>query len=105
MDKNWLKNYDTGVPAHLQPYPESTLLDALSEAARQQPEHVILYFKGASLTCRQLERLSNAFAAAVQSLGIRKGDRVALMILVKIRSIADGGNGPPAPRLAILSSI
>jgi long-chain acyl-CoA synthetase len=80
MDKNWLKNYDSGVPDHLQPYPESTLLDVVRNTARQRPGHPALFFKGACLTYGQLERRSNAFAAALQALGVQKGDRVAFMM-------------------------
>jgi long-chain acyl-CoA synthetase len=39
MEKDWLKHYDDGVPHTLEPYPEQTLLDMVSDAARQRPEH------------------------------------------------------------------
>ena len=80
MDKNWIKNYDNGVPDTLQPFPERTLVDFVSDAARQRPGHPALFFKGACLRYGQMERLSNAFAAGLQALGVKRGDRVAFMM-------------------------
>jgi long-chain acyl-CoA synthetase len=80
QESPWLKHYDEGVPASLIPYPNRTLLDYLAEAARQRPDHPALLFKGAQVTLRDLERLSDAFAAALVELGIRKGDRLALLL-------------------------
>jgi long-chain acyl-CoA synthetase len=76
----WLEHYDAEVPATLAPYPERSLLDYLSETARQWPGRPALLFKGAALTYAQLERLSDSFAAALVALGIRPGDRVALCL-------------------------
>ncbi len=80
MEKNWIKNYDSGVPHTLKPYPERTLVEVVSEAARQRPSHPALFFKGARLSYGQVDQLSNAFAAALVALGVQKGDRVALML-------------------------
>ncbi len=76
----WLKQYDDGVPHTLQPYPARTLIDLVSDTARQRPGHPALIFQGARLSYGQLERLSDAFAAALVALGVKKGDRVALML-------------------------
>jgi long-chain acyl-CoA synthetase len=76
----WLAHYDTGVPATLAPYPDRTLIDCLAEAARERPEQPALLFKGATLTYAELEGLSNAGAAALQSIGVKRGDRVALLL-------------------------
>jgi long-chain acyl-CoA synthetase len=80
MERMWLKHYDRGVPHTLQPYPERTLVDVVSEAAQQRPDHPALFFQGARLSCAEVERLSDALAAALVGLGIRKGDRVALVL-------------------------
>ena len=79
-DKPWFKSYDPGLPRTLEPYPDSTLLDVLADTVRQRPEHTALIFKGARISYRELERLSNAFAAALIAQGVKKGDRVALVI-------------------------
>jgi long-chain acyl-CoA synthetase len=76
----WLAHYDPGVPATLEPYPDRTLLDVLADAAREDPARPAILFKGATLTFRQLGELSDAFAAALTSLGVKRGDRVALVL-------------------------
>jgi long-chain acyl-CoA synthetase len=76
----WLKNYDEGVPYSLEPYPKQTLLDILSDTVRQRPNHPALIFKGRGLSYFELERLSDAFANALVALGVKKGDRVALLL-------------------------
>ena len=78
--KPWLDHYDRGVPHTLRPYPAHTLLDVVSETVRQRPDHYALLFQGAHLSYIELERLSDAFAAALVARGIQKGDRVALLL-------------------------
>jgi long-chain acyl-CoA synthetase len=76
----WLAHYDTGVPHTLAPYPARTLLDYLAEAARDHPQDPALLFKGSTMTFAELEQSSQAFAAALSSLGIKRGDRVGLLL-------------------------
>jgi long-chain acyl-CoA synthetase len=76
----WFKHYDEGVPRTLTPYPERTLLDYLSDASSERPDHPALLFKGSRITYGELERLSDTFATALAELGIKKGDRVAFLL-------------------------
>ncbi len=76
----WLAHYDKSVPHSLRPYPEKTLVDVVRETARDRPAHPALLFKGARLSYGDLDRQSDAFAAALASLDVRKGDRVALLL-------------------------
>jgi long-chain acyl-CoA synthetase len=80
LRRPWLSHYDEGVPETLAPYPERTLVDYLADAARERPNHPALLFKGATVTYAQLDRLSDACAAAFSSLGVARGDRVALLL-------------------------
>lgn len=80
VPRPWLDHYDEGVPATLEPYPELTLVDYLSASARDQPTHPVVLYKGGSMTASRLERLSNAFAAALVDMGVERGDRVALLL-------------------------
>ena len=76
----WLSHYDPGVPHSLEPYPNRTLVDYLADAARDHPDRPAILFKGATITYAQLDRLSDACAAAFASLGVARGDRVALLL-------------------------
>ena len=76
----WFKHYDRGVPYTLAPYPERTLIDVFSESASQRPKHRALLFQGKAVSYGELERLSTTFASALIGLGVKPGDRVALLL-------------------------
>jgi long-chain acyl-CoA synthetase len=76
----WLAHYDQGVPESLGPYPDRTLLDDLADAVAERPEAPALLFKGRAVSHGELDRRSDAFAAALAALGVAKGDRVALLL-------------------------
>ena len=79
-DKIWLKHYESNMPHTLRPYPERTLLDVMSDTVRARPQHTALIFKGTRLSYARLEQLTNAFGAALVAQGVKKGDRVALLL-------------------------
>ena len=78
--KPWLAHYDPDVRPTLAPYPDKTLIDYLDQLASEHPANAALLFKGATITYGELDRLSTAFAAALAALGVRKGDRVAIVL-------------------------
>jgi long-chain acyl-CoA synthetase len=78
--KPWLPHYDSDVKASLEPYPEKTLLDYLKSLASEHGDKPALLFKGATVSYAQLEAESDAFGAALAAMGIRMGDRVALLL-------------------------
>jgi long-chain acyl-CoA synthetase len=80
MAAPWLAHYDPDVPATLAPYPDRTLVDYLAAAASERPESAALLFKGATVTYGELDRLSDACAAAFAALGVTRGDRVGLLL-------------------------
>ncbi len=88
-DKPWIKHYDPGVPATLQPYPAQPLYQFLRDTAKRSPDavaalssaHLPLFGrKKAELTYRQLDDLSDALAVALGEMGVKKGDRVAIVM-------------------------
>ena len=78
--KPWLQQYDADVRPTLVPYPEATLIDYLDRLASEHPANAALLFKGATMTYGELSERSDAFAAALSQMGVRKGDRVALVL-------------------------
>ncbi len=76
----WQRHYDDGVPASLAPYPATTLVDVVAATARERPDHPAILFKGARTSYAALDRASDACAAAFATLGVRKGDRLALLL-------------------------
>jgi long-chain acyl-CoA synthetase len=88
-DKPWLKRYDPQVPHSLAPYPDHPLHQFLIEAAQQQGDAVATITSArlplagrvkATLDYRTLNAASDALAAALVDFGLRKGDRVALIM-------------------------
>jgi long-chain acyl-CoA synthetase len=84
-DAPWFRHYEEGVP-HTIPYPEKTLPETLDQTAERFPDRVALRFfldarlPAPALTYRQLQDATLRFATALFQLGVRKGDRVALML-------------------------
>ena len=87
MEKPWLKHYDEGVPATID-YPRIPLDQFLTDSAAKHPNHTAIIFGAAvgsrvmdaSLTYGQLDDLVNRFATSLQQKGVKKGDRVAIML-------------------------
>ena len=75
----WLQYYDREVPESL-PLPKQSLHDLLSNAAREFPDRPALIFFGQKIGYHELDRLSNRFAHALRRLGVKKGDRVAIVL-------------------------
>jgi long-chain acyl-CoA synthetase len=88
-DKPWLKHYDAGVSHSLAPYPEITLHQMLKEAAQKFPNNTALITSAriplmgrvaSKITYQELDQQTDALAAALVDLGLKKGDRVALVM-------------------------
>jgi long-chain acyl-CoA synthetase len=77
---SWFARYDPGVSTSVAPYPDKTLLDYLSDLGENHGHKPALLFKGTSMSYQTLESLSNACAAAFVELGVKRGDRVALLL-------------------------
>lgn len=75
----WLKNYEEGVPAHLS-YPQIPLPALWQETAASFSENISLIFGEKKFTYRELKRNVDALTTALFSLGVKKGDRVGLLL-------------------------
>lgn len=61
-------------------YPECTLPELLARSASRFPDAAALYFYGYRITYDELNRLVTRCARGLQRLGVRPGDRVAIML-------------------------
>ncbi|MEW6111372.1 MAG: long-chain fatty acid--CoA ligase [Thermodesulfobacteriota bacterium] len=73
----WHRHYDPWVPTTMR-YPRIKIQDFLNSAANIAPDKPALDFYGSRLTFREVRRQSLRMANALASLGIKKGDRIAL---------------------------
>ena len=80
MDRFWLKNYPQGVPADIDYNQYKSLIQLLDEAFKKHSDKVAYSFMGADMTFRQLDENSAAIGAWLQSNGLTKGRRVAIMM-------------------------
>jgi long-chain acyl-CoA synthetase len=78
-ERPWLNNYDEGVPHHIE-YPEIPLHGLLSKAAKNYPDSPCTIFKGAQITYREMEEITDRLAAGLASIGVKKGDRVGIFM-------------------------
>ena len=82
-DRMWFKSYPQGVPADLDTaqYSQYSSLVALMEESFQKYASQTAYsFMGRDVTYGETDTLSQSFATYLQSLGLVKGDRVAIMM-------------------------
>lgn len=79
VERTWTASYPAGVPASYD-YPQVPLTRLLDDAAADFPEVEAVDFLGHRLTYRQLLDRVDRFAAALRDLGVRKGDRVGVVL-------------------------
>jgi len=77
----WYKSYDKEVPRSLEPYPDKTHLDIIKETTREMPDHTFMIFKDRYFSYKETSRLLEVMASALMANGVKKGDRVASMML------------------------
>ena len=76
----WLKSYPEGVPFDIDPTQYSSLVGLLEESFSKFANRTAYSFMGKDLTFAQTDQESLGLAAYLQSLGLNKGDRVAVMM-------------------------
>lgn len=77
MEKFWLKSYEPNVP-HTIDYPKVSLYNMFKQTVGSYGSNEAVSFMGRVLTYQELLTQVDAFAAALQGQGIKKGDRVAI---------------------------
>ncbi len=79
QERLWHKSYAPGVPHEID-FEKITIPQALTRNAGQFPQVVSLLYLGKKITFRELEGLVNRFGRALLDLGVRKGDKVAILL-------------------------
>ena len=81
MQPIWLKNYPPGIPSEVDVHAFASLPAVLQRSCQRFADLPAYSNLGASITYAELDRLSSAFGAYLQkSLGLQRGDRVAIML-------------------------
>ncbi|GAA3985481.1 long-chain fatty acid--CoA ligase [Comamonas faecalis] len=79
-DRPWLAAYPQGVPADIDPTQYQSLVQLMEQAFTEYADRTAYSFMGKDVSYGQTDALSRQFAAYLQSLGLARGDRVALMM-------------------------
>jgi long-chain acyl-CoA synthetase len=80
MERIWLKQYPAGVPADIDVTQYASLVELLEESFAKFADRRAFICMDKSISYRELDEMSAALGAYLQSLGLQKGARVALMM-------------------------
>ncbi|HWV96681.1 MAG TPA: long-chain fatty acid--CoA ligase [Xanthobacteraceae bacterium] len=80
MERIWLKHYPAGVPADIDVTQYGSLVELLEESFTKFRDRKAFICMDKAITYRELDEMSLALAAYLQSKGLAKGARVALMM-------------------------
>jgi long-chain acyl-CoA synthetase len=79
LEKSWHKSYAPGVPQEIE-FERVTMPEALTRNAKQFSNHTALLYMGKKIFYPELERLVNRFGRALMDMGVKKGDKVAMLL-------------------------
>ena len=79
-DRIWLKSYPPGVAADIDVAQYNSLVTLMEDSFKKYADRVAFNFMGKDISYAQTDKLSQAFAAYLQGLGLARGDRVAIMM-------------------------
>jgi len=81
VEKIWLKRYSPGVPAEINPDAYRSVIEVFEQSFAKYSDLNAFANMGYVMSFAELDAKSRAFAAYLQqSLGLKKGDRVAIMM-------------------------
>ncbi len=76
----WIKNYPEGIPAEIKLYEYESVADLFEKSCARFKDRVAFENMGVTMTYAEVDRLARDFAAYLQSIGMRKGDRIAIQM-------------------------
>lgn len=76
----WLKNYESGVPANINPEQYPSVVALLEETFKKYSQKPAFSCMGKELTFAQVDKMSRDFGAYLHSRGLKPGDKVAMMM-------------------------
>src|SRR3954447_7350757 len=79
-ERPWLSTYPQDVPPSIAPFPDESLFSLLESAAGRFPDRPAIAWFGRNLSYAQLVREVERCSAILAAVGVRKGDRVALIM-------------------------
>jgi long-chain acyl-CoA synthetase len=79
LEKPWFRFYAKQVPRSID-YPNITLSEVLKQSAKDFPDNPAIIYFGKRISYRELDEMVDRFAAALQDLGVKKGDRVGIQL-------------------------
>ncbi|MBP1720460.1 MAG: acyl-CoA synthetase (AMP-forming)/AMP-acid ligase [Deltaproteobacteria bacterium] len=79
MDKPWYKSYAKGVPFRID-YEPTSMPQALTRTVKKFPEKTALVFIDSKISYRQLNEMANRFANFLLDMGVKPGDKVAMLM-------------------------
>ena len=85
--KPWVKFYAEGVSETYE-YEEKTLVEYFEEITKKYPDNTAIIFQDYKISYQRLRDMVHRLAAAFSSWGIKKGDRIALLLPNTIQCIA-----------------
>lgn len=80
MDRFWIKQYPPGTPAEVDPNEYASVKALIDQSCAQFAERTAYIQMEQRLSYGELDRLSARFAAWLQQRGLKKGDRIAIML-------------------------
>ncbi len=81
MEKVWIRHYQPGVPAEINPEAYRSLVDLFDQICQRYPQLKAYTNMGTDISYGKLAQKVEAFAAFLQQkLGFKKGDRVGVML-------------------------
>lgn len=76
----WLQHYPEGVPANIPPLPHASLADFIQHRSQQHSDQTAYHHLGTDMSFAEAEQWSHQISSALQQFGIKKGDRIAIML-------------------------